>query len=93
MVCEGQCGLAEELAGLAKEAPALWAPGLFMKLGEVVMAVGCEDLGDALVEAFGPDWMGLYHDLHRLDGFGDDLRRQLDRLRESYGERWPWRAD
>jgi hypothetical protein len=87
MVCEGQLALAQGLAGLAKE-----ESGLFIKLGKVAMTVGCVDLEDALVEAFGRDWTGLYHDLRCLDGVGDDYMRQLDLLRRSYGERWPWRA-
>ena len=41
MVCEGQLALAEGLAGLARE-----EPGLFMKLGKVVMTVECEGLED-----------------------------------------------
>ncbi len=87
MVCEGQLGLSEELAGLAKE-----NPGLFMKLGKVALTVGCESLEDAHVEVFGRDWMGLNHDLLCLDGTGDDYIRRLDLPRETYGERWPWRA-
>lgn len=89
MLCEGQIGLVDHLVEDAKEA----GPGLFMKLGNIVVTVGCEDLGDALVEVFGPNWTGLYHDLRLLKGVGDDFMRELDRLRESYGDGWPWRAD
>jgi hypothetical protein len=89
MLCEGQLVLAQRLAEEARET----GPGLFQKLGNVVVSVGCEDLGDALVGVFGPDWTGLYHDLRRMNGVGDDYMRPLDRLRESYGARWPWRAD